>query len=57
MYVAYLFDFTVNGSVRLATGLLPGMYVITPELCILLYFFAKCFVPYMQFSTGANHDL
>ncbi len=34
--VAYIFDFTVNGSVHLAAAFFPGLYVITPELCIII---------------------
>ncbi len=34
--VAYIFDFTVNGSVHLAAVFFPGLYVITPELCIII---------------------
>ncbi len=34
--VAYIFDFTVNGSVHLAAGFFPGLYAITADLCSLI---------------------
>ncbi len=52
--VAYIFDFTVNGSVHLAAAFFPGLYVITPELCIIINVVVNKYIVFYTHCTSSE---